>query len=116
MTFLLTPAVVKITTATKDQQPKGTSAGALRLESVVAKVDTLRFSIRDSKHDLLYKTMRPLATALIKRQICKAIEDGIRGAFEMADAQIRSSPVTPRSIQALTTITLARKQVQPGNA
>jgi len=35
--------------------------------------------------------MRPLATALIKKQICKAIEDGIRGAFELADAQIRSS-------------------------
>ena len=67
------------------------------LESAVAKVDTLRFSIRDSKHDLLYKTMRPLATALIKRQICKAIEDGIRGAFEMADAQISSS----RSFSAL---------------
>lgn len=63
----------------------------IRLESVVAKVDTLRFSIRDSRHDLLYKTMRPLATALIKRQICKAIEDGIRSAFEMADAQISLS-------------------------
>jgi len=35
--------------------------------------------------------MRPLATALIKRQICKAIEDGIRSAFEMADAQISLS-------------------------
>jgi hypothetical protein len=64
------------------------SNSVIKLESVVAKVDTLRFSIRDSKHDLLYKTLRPLATALLKRQICKAIEDGIRGAFEMADAQI----------------------------
>jgi hypothetical protein len=80
-----------VSTATKDQRPKDAPNSFIKLESVVVKVDTLRFSIRDSKHDLLYKTLRPLATALIKKQICRAIEDGIRGAFEMADVQIGSS-------------------------
>lgn len=46
--------------------------------------------------------MRPLATALIKRQICKAIEDGIRSVFEMADTQISLS-LLPHSLQTLIT-------------
>lgn len=37
------------------------------------KVDTLKFAIRESKHDLLYKTLRPLATGLIKKQVQKAV-------------------------------------------
>ena len=55
--------------------------------------------------------MRPLATALIKRQICKAIEDGIRSAFEMADAQIGLSSLLQNSLQAL--ISLARNSLRP---
>lgn len=35
----------------------------------VVKVNTLRFSIRDSKHNFLYKTLKPLATGLVKKQI-----------------------------------------------
>ncbi|THU79288.1 hypothetical protein K435DRAFT_698145, partial [Dendrothele bispora CBS 962.96] len=45
----------------------------LAVKSVSVKVDNLKFSIRDSKHDLLYKTLKPLATGLIKRQIQKAV-------------------------------------------
>jgi len=51
-------------------------------------VGSLKFSIRDSKHDLLYKTFKPLATRLIKRQIKKALADAIRTGFEYVDGQL----------------------------
>ncbi|KAG8804896.1 hypothetical protein FRC17_005846, partial [Serendipita sp. 399] len=59
-----------------------------RVKKVNAKVDALKFSIRDSRHDLLYKTVRPLATGLIKKQVAKAIEDGLRSGFEWADREL----------------------------
>ncbi len=40
------------------------------ISKVVVKVDNLKFSIRDSKHDLLYKTLKPLAMGLVKKQVC----------------------------------------------
>lgn len=52
------------------------------------KVDSLKFSIRDSKHDILYKTLRPLATALIKKQIQKAVTDAITTGMEYVDGQL----------------------------
>ncbi|TIA85325.1 hypothetical protein E3P99_04027 [Wallemia hederae] len=47
------------------------------VKSVKASVGTLKFKIRESKHNLLYKTFKPLATSLIKKQIVKAVQDGI---------------------------------------
>ncbi|KAJ7084656.1 hypothetical protein B0H15DRAFT_888282 [Mycena belliarum] len=55
---------------------------------VRVKVGSLKFRIRDSKHDLLYKTLKPLATRLIKKQIKKALEDSIRTGFEYVDGQL----------------------------
>ena len=55
---------------------------------MAVKVDTLKFSIRDSKHDTLYKTLRPLATGLIKRQIKKAVSDAITTGMEYVDGQL----------------------------
>ncbi|KAE9410064.1 hypothetical protein BT96DRAFT_953289 [Gymnopus androsaceus JB14] len=34
------------------------------------------------KHDILYKTLKPLATGLIKKQVQKAVADGIRTGLE----------------------------------
>lgn len=59
-----------------------------RVKTVNVKVDALKFSIRDSSHDLLYKTLRPLATGLIKKQVAKAMEDAIRTGFEYADREL----------------------------
>ncbi|PPQ71059.1 hypothetical protein CVT26_011461 [Gymnopilus dilepis] len=59
-----------------------------RVQDVHVKVDTLKFAIRDSNHDFLYKTLRPLATSLIKRQIQKAIRDAIITGFEYIDGQL----------------------------
>jgi hypothetical protein len=58
------------------------------VKSVRVKVDSLKFSIRDSKHDILYKTLRPLATALIKKQIQKAVSDAITTGMEYVDGQL----------------------------
>ena len=58
------------------------------MKSVRVKVDSLKFSIRDSKHDILYKTLRLLATNLIKKQIQKAVVDAITTGMEYVDGQL----------------------------
>lgn len=63
-------------------------SSVFHVKDVNVKVDTLKFSIRDSKHDLLYKTLRPLATGLVKKQLQKAIADSVRTALEYVDGQL----------------------------
>ncbi|EIN05339.1 hypothetical protein PUNSTDRAFT_106990 [Punctularia strigosozonata HHB-11173 SS5] len=63
-------------------------SSVFKVKNVAVKVDTLKFSIRDSKHDLLYKTLRPLATGLVKKQIQKAIADAITTGLEYVDGQL----------------------------
>ena len=58
------------------------------MQDVHVKVNTLKFAIRDSKHDFLYKTLRPLASGLIKRQIQNAIKDALITGFEYIDGQL----------------------------
>ena len=73
---------VKLVSSSKDH------TSVFKVKSVHAKVASLKFSIRDSKHDLLYKTLKPLATGLVKKQIQKAIEDGVRTGLEYVDGQL----------------------------
>ncbi|KAF8632724.1 hypothetical protein AX15_001721 [Amanita polypyramis BW_CC] len=61
-----------------------------KVRDVDVKVETLKFSIRDSKHDFLYKTLRPLATMLVKRQLQRVIADALRTGFEYIDGQLVS--------------------------
>ncbi|KAI9510806.1 hypothetical protein F5148DRAFT_1176664 [Russula earlei] len=63
-------------------------SSVFKVKSVRVQVDSLKFSIRDSKHDLLYKTLRPLATALVKKQIQKAVSDAITTGMEYVDGQL----------------------------
>lgn len=58
------------------------------VKQVVAKVDKLKFAIRDSKHDTLIKVLRPLATGIIKKAVSKAAEQGIRNALQDVDRQL----------------------------
>lgn len=67
---------------------KKDKSSVFNVKSVNVKVDTLKFSIRDSKHDFLYKTLKPLATGLVKKQIQKAIQDGVRTGLEYLDGQL----------------------------
>lgn len=80
----LTPlqATIHLVSADKDK------SSVFKVKSIRAKVDSLKFSIRDSKHDILYKTLRPLATALIKKQIQKAVTDAIMTGMEYVDGQL----------------------------
>ena len=71
-----------IASADKDQ------SSVFKVKSVHVKVGTLKFSIRDSKHDVLYKTLRPLATGLVKRQLQKAIADAVVTGLEYIDGQL----------------------------
>ena len=38
------------------------------VREVKVKIDTLKFKLRDTKHNFLYATIRPLATGLIKKR------------------------------------------------
>lgn len=77
-------AVVHLVSAGKDR------SSVFKVKDVHVKVGSLRFSIRDSKHDLLYKTMKPLATGLVKRQIKRAIAGAIKTGMEYIDGQLVS--------------------------
>ncbi|KAH9984085.1 hypothetical protein BJV74DRAFT_848879 [Russula compacta] len=75
-------ATIHLVSADKDK------SSVFNVKSVRVKVDSLKFSIRDSKHDILYKTLRPLATGLIKKQIQKVVTDAITTGMEYVDGQL----------------------------
>jgi len=75
-------ATVHLVSSDKDK------SSVFKVKKVVVKVDSLKFSIRDSKHDFLYKTLKPIATALVKKQIQKAIQDSITTGMEYVDGQL----------------------------
>jgi hypothetical protein len=75
-------ATVHLVSADKDK------SSVFKVRNVTVKVDSLKFSIRDSKHDFLYKTLKPLATGLVKKQIQKAIAGAIRTGLEYLDGQL----------------------------
>ena len=63
-------------------------SSVFKVQDIQVKVNALKFAVRDSKHDFLYKTLRPLASNLIKRQIQKAFKDALITAFEYIDGQL----------------------------
>jgi len=75
---------VELASADKDK------SSIFKVRSVRVKVHSLKFSIHGSKRDYLYKTLRPLATVLIKRQIQKAVADAIKTGLEYVDGQLVS--------------------------
>ncbi|CCM07009.1 uncharacterized protein FIBRA_09328 [Fibroporia radiculosa] len=63
-------------------------ASVFQVKNVAVKVDSLKFAVRDSKHDALYKTIAPLATGLVKRQLQKALGGAVRTALEYLDGKL----------------------------
>lgn len=64
------------------------TSSVFHVKDVHVKVASLKFSIRDSKHDALYKVLRPLATGVVKKQVQRALRDAIRTAMELVDEQL----------------------------
>lgn len=79
------------------------------MNDIDVKISSLKFAIRDSKHDFLYKTLRPLATALVKKQIQKAIKDTLRTGLEYIDGQLVA--VRDRMAEAKVTEGQSRTEV-----
>ncbi|KZT08513.1 uncharacterized protein LAESUDRAFT_724022 [Laetiporus sulphureus 93-53] len=63
-------------------------ASVFAVKDVQVKVHTLKFAVRDSKHDVLYKTLAPLATSLVKKQLQKALGGAVRTALEYLDGEL----------------------------
>ena len=61
-----------------------------KAKSIIITVDTLKFSIRDSKYDFFEKSFKPLATMLIKKENKKAIKGSITTGMEYMDGQLVS--------------------------
>ena len=80
--MVLSQAVIHLVSSRRDP------SSVFRVLDIHVKVNTLKFAIRDSKHDFLYKTLGPLASGLIKRQIQKAIRDALITGFEYIDGQL----------------------------
>ena len=63
-------------------------SSVFHVKDVQTSIHTLKFAIRDSKHDTLYKILAPLATGLIKKQLQRVIGNAVRTALEYIDGQL----------------------------
>ncbi|KAH9474282.1 hypothetical protein JR316_0013445 [Psilocybe cubensis] len=68
--------------------PSSDRTSVFKVHDIKVKLDTLKFAIRDSNHDFLYKTLRPLATGLIKKQVQRAVADALRTGLEYLDGRL----------------------------
>ncbi|WWC93737.1 hypothetical protein V866_000573 [Kwoniella sp. B9012] len=59
-----------------------------KVNHVNVEIDTLKFSIRESKHDILYKFIKGVATGLIKKAITAAVQTAMRTALGHLDDQL----------------------------
>ncbi|EIW62517.1 uncharacterized protein TRAVEDRAFT_112944 [Trametes versicolor FP-101664 SS1] len=73
---------VHLVSADKDR------SSVFKVKDVTTNIHTLKFSIRDSKHDTLYKIFGPLATGLVKKQLQNAVGQAVRTALEYVDGQL----------------------------
>ncbi|KAI0644415.1 hypothetical protein C8Q79DRAFT_1011468 [Trametes meyenii] len=73
---------VHLVSADKDR------SSVFKVKDVQTAIHTLKFSVRDSKHDTLYKVLGPLATGLVKKQLQKALGQAVRTALEYVDGQL----------------------------
>ena len=97
-------------------------SSVFRVKDVQTSIQTLKFAIRDSKHDTLYKMLAPLATSLVKRQLQRVIANSVRTALEYVDgqlvsvrdqmAQAKASEDTSRRKMLMEQLTHRKKKVQ----
>ncbi|KAI9468990.1 MAG: hypothetical protein EXX96DRAFT_492337 [Benjaminiella poitrasii] len=63
-------------------------AHTFRIDQCHCMIDKLDIKVKHCKHDILYKVFNPMLTGIIKRQICKAVEDKITNTFRASDAKM----------------------------
>jgi hypothetical protein len=80
-----------------------------KVNSVIVKVVMLKFSTWDTKHDFLYKILKPFATALVKKQIQKVVMNWITTGIEYVDGHLVS--VRDRMAEAKATEGESRRKV-----
>ena len=66
----------------------GRRDAVFKINHINVKIDTLKFGIRGSKHDFIYKFIRTAATGVIKKAITVAMQSAIRTALEHAHDQL----------------------------
>ncbi|KAG2072936.1 hypothetical protein BDR04DRAFT_1095721 [Suillus decipiens] len=84
-------------------------SSVFKVKDVHVKVDSLKFSIHDLKHDTIYKTIKILAASVIKKHIQKAVAHAIRTGLEYLDGQLVT--VRDRMEETKTNDELGRRQV-----
>ncbi|WWD18999.1 hypothetical protein CI109_103456 [Kwoniella shandongensis] len=67
---------------------EGRRDSVFKVNHVNVEIDTLKFSLRDTKHDLLYKFVKATATGLIKKAITVAVQQAMRISLEHLDDQL----------------------------
>jgi len=60
-------------------------SSVFKVKAIDVKVDTLKFPIRDSKHDFLYETFMHLAASFVKKE---AIAGAITTSMEYVDRRL----------------------------
>lgn len=83
-------------------------SSVFKVKDVHVKVDSLKFSIRDAKHEFWYKTLKGIATNVVKKQIQKAVGQGIRTGLEYLDGQLVT--VRDRMEEAKANEDMSRRQ------
>ncbi|CEP14943.1 hypothetical protein [Parasitella parasitica] len=67
-----------------------------RIDQCHCHIDKLNIKVNHSKHNKLYKVLNPMLTGIVKRQICKAIENKLITSFEKGDAKITEHLIAKR--------------------
>lgn len=103
---------------TIDLATSPSSPGLLAAPKVNVSIDTLKFAIRDSNHDFLYKTLKPLATRLVKRQLEKAVGEAVAlavGAVEEGVGRVMEGLTNMAGAGKQHAADVARGDADPGD-
>ncbi|KAK0451135.1 uncharacterized protein EV420DRAFT_1561072 [Desarmillaria tabescens] len=73
-------ATVHLTSSSKSDP-----TSVFTIKKVNVKVDSLKFSLRDFKHDFLYRMIKPIVLPIVKKEIEKVVGDAIRTGLEYVD-------------------------------
>ncbi|GBE81549.1 hypothetical protein SCP_0312780 [Sparassis crispa] len=87
-------------------------SSVFKIKNVQVHMDTLKFSIRDSKHDTLYKALHPLVQGLVKKQLQKVIGGAVQTALEYLDGELVTVRDQMAETMAETTASEERSRTQ----